>query len=610
QLKISGYGIWACIIIVVATLLRIVLIAQGWPHSNADEETMGLIGRHIAYNGEHPIFFYGQQYMGTLEAYVAAAFFRIFGVSVFTLRLGPVLMFALFLANMYLLTSLLYTKKLALITLVLLTLGSSIMLDTELVAIGGYPELLFFGSLALLLATWLVLSFDQYSSPRRRVWRLIAFTCWGFVVGIGFWSDFLMLAFILVSGLLLLVFCWRELLNGVVLAVVIGLVVGAFPLIVYNLHAPPVLNTLNVLSYLHQAGSVELARIQSHNHIPLEPELQGTMLISLPAATGGMPFCYDTNLMLTGYISFQNVQCPIPQSNLSSVFIALVWSVGFSILWTIGVVLTLKNLWKLRIITPGHPRAQVVNQAIKRQFARLMLLCSGGLILLLFIMSPTSAVFPGNSRYLVGLLISTPALIAPLWGQLSDKSAMTLEVSNDDHSQIQSWFTVTSFKVALGRGILVIIGIVLLVGTINALTEIPTVKAYNQQQDTLIRGLLRIKATHIYTDYWTCDSIAFLSREQIICASVDSQLRLQPRYNRYAPYVSIVKADPNSAYVFPIQAGQIPAIVERAALSPGHYEQFVFGDYVVYQPASSNWKTQASCVRRQSTSFRLWYLIS
>src|SRR5437764_5353604 len=91
QLKIGSYGIWACIMIVVATLLRIVLIAQGWPHSNADEDTMGIMGMHIAYNGEHPIFFYGQQYMGTLEAYVAAAFFSLFVVSVFSLMLVPVL---------------------------------------------------------------------------------------------------------------------------------------------------------------------------------------------------------------------------------------------------------------------------------------------------------------------------------------------------------------------------------------------------------------------------------------------------------------------------------------------------------------------------------------
>lgn len=588
QLKIGSYGIWACIIIVVATLLRLVLIAQGWPHSNADEDTMGIMGLHIAYNGAHPIFFYGQHYMGSLEAYIAAAFFRLFGASVFTLRLGPVLIFALFLTNMYLLTSLLYTKKLALITLILLTLGSSIILDTEIVAIGGYPELLFFGSLALLLAAWLVISSDQYSSPQKRLWRLIAYGCWGFVVGAGFWSDFLMLPFILVSGLLLLGFCWRELLKSTALVVVIGLIIGVFPLIVYNLHAPPGENTLNELSLLHYAGTVELAAIQAHYHIPFEPQLRGTMLISLPAATGGAPVCYDTHLMLTGYLSFQNFHCSIQQKDLSVIFIALIWSIGFVILWTVSVVLTLKNLLNIRNLKPEILQTQQVNQALKRQFARLMLLCSGGLILLIFVMSPSSAVFPGNARYLIGLLISTPGLIAPLMGLASDKVAVTNDVSNNDLSRKSSWFTTATFKVVLGRGVLLIIGIVLLVGTINAFLEIPTVQTNNQQQETLLDGLLHLKVTHIYTEYWTCDSIAFLSKEQIICATIDGRLNLQPRYSRYAPYIPIVQADPNSAYVFPIQASQVSALAKKAALTPGRYQRFVFGEYVVYQPVNSH----------------------
>jgi hypothetical protein len=210
------------------------------------------------------------------------------------------------------------------------------------------------------------------------------------------------------------------------------------------------------------------------------------------------------------------------------------------------------------------------------------------LILLLFLMSPASAVFPGNSRYVVGLLISAPALIAPLLGQSSDKVPATTDVGNDVYSHRSAWFTIASFKAILGRGLLLIIGIVLLVGTINAFLEIHTIQSYNQQQDTLIHGLLHIKATHIYTDYWTCNSIAFLSREHIICATVDGQLKVQPRYNRYAPYVPIVKADPNSAYVFPLQAGQVPAIIKRAALSRVHYQRFVFGDYVVYQPVNTH----------------------
>ncbi len=592
QLKISTYGIYALIIIAVATSLRLFLIAQGWPHSNSDEDTMGIMAMHIAYNGEHPIFFYGQNYMGTLEAYLAAGFFRLIGASVFSLRLGPLLLFALFLISMYLLTSLLYTKKLALITLALLTLGSSIMLDTELVAIGGYPELLFFGTLSLLLASWLALSYDQYASPRRRLWRSIAYGCWGLVVGLGFWSDFLMLPFILVSGLLLVLFCWRELLKGAVFPLVLGLLIGAFPLIVYNLHAARGENTLNVLSYLHKTGSIELAQLSARDHLPLGPELRGTMLTSLPAATGGTPFCYDSLLMLTGNLRVPTLQCSLLHANWGLIIMALAWSLGYIMLWTIAVSLMLKNLWQFRIRPTGQAWSPAERQSVIYQFARLMLLSSAGFILLLFITSPASGAFPGNSRYLAGLLISTPALIAPLWGLSYDRSVTTPGMSTTNHPHTLAWFpfvlNFATFKVVLRRGILLLIGIVLLVGTVSAFLEISTVQANNHQQDVLIQGLLRIKTTHIYTDYWTCYSIAFLSKEQIKCAVVNSQLQLDARNNRYSPYKTIVKNDPNSAYVFPIGSVQIPAIVERAALSPGRYQRFVFEDYVVYQPVSDN----------------------
>lgn len=217
RIKIGPYGMCAAAIIALAVLLRIVLTLQAWPQTNADEGTMGIMALHIAYRGERPIFFYGQDYMGVLEAYLAAAVFHIFGASVFTLRLVTMLLFALFLTGIYLLASLLYTKKLALVTLALLSLGSVIMLDTELIALGGYPELLLFGTLAFLLASWLAISSGQYWSLRRQLLRFIALGAWGLVVGLGFWSDYALLSLALISLLLLLVFCWRDLLKGGIL---------------------------------------------------------------------------------------------------------------------------------------------------------------------------------------------------------------------------------------------------------------------------------------------------------------------------------------------------------------------------------------------------------
>src|SRR5437588_12830398 len=136
QFKISAYELAVLAIIAFAVLLRIVLIAKGWPQTNSDEDTMGLMALHIANHAERPIFFYGQNYMGAFEAYLGAALFRLFGSSVFTLRLSTVLLFAPFLVSMYLLTNLLYTKKLALVILILLSLGTSVILDTQLTALG------------------------------------------------------------------------------------------------------------------------------------------------------------------------------------------------------------------------------------------------------------------------------------------------------------------------------------------------------------------------------------------------------------------------------------------------------------------------------------------
>src|SRR5215470_15074742 len=73
-------------------LLRLLLSALGWPATDSDESTMGLMARHIIYGSEHPVFFYGHAYMGALEAYAAAGAFTLFGASVFTLRLGTILM--------------------------------------------------------------------------------------------------------------------------------------------------------------------------------------------------------------------------------------------------------------------------------------------------------------------------------------------------------------------------------------------------------------------------------------------------------------------------------------------------------------------------------------
>jgi len=142
----------------------------------------------------------------------------------------------------------------------------------------------------------------------------------------------------------------------------------------------------------------------------------------------------------------------------------------------------------------------------------------------------------------------------------------------------------TKIRMALSRGIPALVGMVLLIGTISTFGEVPLAQSINSQQAALRNDLLRIHATHIYSDYWTCDSLIFESNEKIICDVVDANLHTDLIHNRYRPYVPVVKGDPHAAYVFPIGITQAANMARKASLPGANYQRFVFDGYVVYQP--------------------------
>jgi hypothetical protein len=138
-------------------------------------------------------------------------------------------------------------------------------------------------------------------------------------------------------------------------------------------------------------------------------------------------------------------------------------------------------------------------------------------------------------------------------------------------------------KVAAAGAALLVVGALLLVGTVNTFREIPANQVTNQRQQALINDLLHIGATRIYTDYWTCDRIAFISNERIICAVVDPDL-IGTHNNRYMPYLFMVEADPHASYVFLVNSPQAATMAHQAAIPGVHYQRLYFDGYVVYQP--------------------------
>src|SRR5260370_6281463 len=75
--------------------------------------------------------------MGTIQASLGGPLIHLVGSSAFSVRLGTLLIFALYLVSMYFLVCLLYTPAYALFIIALLSIGSDRMMGIPLVANGG-----------------------------------------------------------------------------------------------------------------------------------------------------------------------------------------------------------------------------------------------------------------------------------------------------------------------------------------------------------------------------------------------------------------------------------------------------------------------------------------
>ena len=596
RISVFAWGVAA--IIALAVVIRLVLIKLGWPLLDSDEGTFGIMGMHIVWHHERPVYFYGQAYMGAFEAYMAALLFKFFGISSVKLRLGLILLYSGFLFGMYLLTSKLYTKKLALFTIFLLAFGSNAMLNRELITVGGVPETLFCGPLILLIPVLLASSYRRELTARQSWWRLLAYGCWGLLVGFGLWSHMLIGPFALMGGLLLLVFCWRELLGWATLALLLGFSVFTYIQVNYNLHAAANKGSLFFLLNAFQAGGTP--------HLPLQQlvplQLKGALLISLPTATGANPLCRVSEVSVLNVSSLEGLRCTLTHTG---------WTTGILLLWWIAVLLAVGAIWHYRRTISG-PLVGEQREAMVRQSGRLALLLTGAMPLMLYLISPTSAFYPvATTRYLSGLLVCTPAVLWPVWYGASNLQATIIPLSGRGMGREG----IARLRLYLCRIVLVLLGIIFCFGTFSTFTNIPavaldpqediyytqtstqhinvpTVQQLNQQEAMLITHLLQNGNKHIYSDYWSCDRIVFQSKEQIICSAIRNvQNHLHDGHNRCVPYPAIVQADPYAAYVFhensdldSILQGQIA----HGNRSYAHYQRAVFAGYAIYtRPAGS-----------------------
>jgi hypothetical protein len=451
--------------------------------------------------------------------------------------------FMLFLFTLYHLAARLYTKAFALCVIVILSVGSIAMVNFQLLAAGGYPELPLIGALAFLLAYSIV------SSPleaRRR--RVILYLLWGLVVGLGLWDDLLIAPYLLMSGILLL-FQWRELLRWAIWVVLVGVVVGAFPLIYYNLTCAPGADSITTFMHLSTMGTPKHDLLWTH--------IQNTALVSLPAMTG---------LQLHSFVRSINMNRPHWRH---AVFLQFGWSIGYCLLLVFAVGAAV-----VMFLRAGRMAVErEIRQRERVRLAAQLLLALSAVVTLVFYIKGSAPVLDDyhSARYLVPLWISTPVILAPLWfGFVRVKWPKMINVS--------LW--------TMRLAIIVAIFVLIVLSMAQILVHVPQMQSDYRQQKGIVAQLEAMHIQSFYSEYWTCNRLIMLSQEKLICADTwVAHGTFEFGTNRYALYQTIVGKAPNPAYVYPLKDTHIATLEQIAKEQHIAYKRTVIENVVVYQLA-------------------------
>lgn len=201
--------------LILALLVRAWLVIHTQGVIDGDEALVGIQAQHIL-QGERPVYFYTQAYMGSLEAYLVALLFAIAGSSVWVFRSEAVLLslvvvwltwkLAVVLADFAHLPS---SARRWFVSITTLFAAVPPLYDTvaELRMLGGYIETFVLMLLLLLSALQLIRRWQAGATSHELAWRWAGI---GLIVGLGLWVNPLIVSAILAASIWMIWGIWRD----------------------------------------------------------------------------------------------------------------------------------------------------------------------------------------------------------------------------------------------------------------------------------------------------------------------------------------------------------------------------------------------------------------
>lgn len=263
---------WYLGILLGAAAFRWLIMLRCYRLPDSDQVMVGLMARHVLL-GEMPIFYWGQPYDGTLETYLTAAVFRLFGQSYEALHVAPLAFSLLFLGAAMWLAECLYGARTAIVSGLILAVGPALLLRYSVEPGYNYLQAMAFATLALALLVPL--------GAGGGWWRLPAAS---FCLGLALWAQPLGVVY-LPSLLLILappaLAAWQDLGERGRLLLALGvasvaLALALLPALVYNLH--------------HNAATLRFL-VGRPTHLPLDlaEKVRRLLLWGSPVLLGLLP---------------------------------------------------------------------------------------------------------------------------------------------------------------------------------------------------------------------------------------------------------------------------------------------------------------------------------
>ncbi len=474
-------------ILIAAAGLKVWLVGMNLVPFNADEAIVALMARHIL-AGERPVFFYGQAYMGSLDAFLVAGGFLVLGQQVWVIRLIQGLLFLVtIITTVWIGRSAFGSLKTGALAGCLLAIPAVNVTLYTTASLGGYGEALLIGNLILL--TGLSEIHSLANNGKKSIYLTILL---GFLVGLGLWANGLTLVYsIPVSLAVLFTFIQHRklveirnaLLNGS--GHIFGFLAGSSPWWVFALNSG--------------FGS-------------LFGELFGSAVSVEQASFLGRTIAHLINLVLLGGTVLFGLRPP--------------WEVR----WLAAPLLPLALIFWLAVL------AFMARKMIRKNNQRIAYWMLGGigLVLGLGFLFTSFGVDP-SGRYFIPLCIPLALAAAEMVQTFLRKTAWQF-LAIGMVLIFNFWGTVQSAQYPPG---------------ITTQFYAPSLIDHRYDSD-LLNFLDQAGEHFGYSNYWVAYPLAFLSREQTIfipSLAYHPDLRYTTRDDRYQPYDQLVETSQQVAYI-------------------------------------------------------------